>query len=138
VLASLTAPGGVRAILEHLELPTRPAKRAPAQGLPQLAGWDDTANDWLGQINHAFGIDFPLVDMSLAPTAVARMATYELSGGNLEKWTNTAYYANSWQPKINRYLQYVRHGWRLRPTRMRTATARRRRAPLPRTTARPL
>jgi len=38
VLAYLTAPGGVRAILEHLELPTRPAKRAVAQGPPQLAG----------------------------------------------------------------------------------------------------
>jgi hypothetical protein len=76
---------------------------------------DDTANDWLGQINHPFSIDFPLVDMTVSSTAVARMATYELSGGNLEKWTNTAYYANSWQPKINRYLQYVRYGWRVAP-----------------------
>ncbi|HZI08223.1 MAG TPA: transposase zinc-binding domain-containing protein [Archangium sp.] len=32
VLAYLTSPGGVRAILEHLELPTWPAKLAPAQG----------------------------------------------------------------------------------------------------------
>ncbi len=38
VLASLTAPGGVRAIGEHLELPPRPAKRAAAQGPPQRAG----------------------------------------------------------------------------------------------------
>ncbi|EPX61523.1 ATP-dependent helicase HrpA [Cystobacter fuscus DSM 2262] len=37
VLAYLTAPGGVRAILEHMELPTRPAKRASAQGPAQLA-----------------------------------------------------------------------------------------------------
>ncbi|RKH56269.1 CBM96 family carbohydrate-binding protein [Corallococcus llansteffanensis] len=76
---------------------------------------DDTANDWLGQINHPFSIDYPMVDMTVAPGAVARMATYELSGGTLERWTNTAYYANSWQPKINRYLQYVRHGWRVAP-----------------------
>jgi hypothetical protein len=39
VLAYLTAPGGVRAIVEHLELPTRPAQLAPAQGPPQLAWW---------------------------------------------------------------------------------------------------
>ncbi|NMO15238.1 ATP-dependent helicase HrpA [Pyxidicoccus fallax] len=38
VLASLTAPGGGRAIVEHLALPSRPAKRAPAQGPPQSAG----------------------------------------------------------------------------------------------------
>lgn len=37
VLAYLTAPGGVRAILEHLGLPSRPAQLAPAQGPPQLA-----------------------------------------------------------------------------------------------------
>jgi hypothetical protein len=37
VLASLTAPGGVRAILEHLGLPSRLAQLAPAQGPPQLA-----------------------------------------------------------------------------------------------------
>ena len=37
VLAYLTAPGGVRAILEHMELPTRPATRASAQGPAQLA-----------------------------------------------------------------------------------------------------
>ena len=76
---------------------------------------DDTANDWLGQINHPFSIDYPMVDMTLAPTAVARMATYELSGGALERWTNTAYYANSWQPKVDRYLQYVHQGWRVAP-----------------------
>lgn len=76
---------------------------------------DDTANEWLGQINHPFSIDYPLVDMTAAPTAVARMATYELSGGSLERWTNTAHYTNSWQPKLTRYLQYVRHGWRVAP-----------------------
>jgi hypothetical protein len=32
VLAYLTAPGGVRAILEHLQLPSPPAKLAPARG----------------------------------------------------------------------------------------------------------
>ncbi|HEX8537570.1 MAG TPA: hypothetical protein VF664_08895, partial [Cystobacter sp.] len=76
---------------------------------------DDTTNDWLGQINHPFSIDYPLVDMTLAPTAVARMATYELSGGNLERWTNKAHYANAWQAKVNRYLQYVHNGWRVAP-----------------------
>lgn len=76
---------------------------------------DDTANEWYGQINHPFSIDFPLVDMTVSPTAVARMATYELTGGALEKWTNTAYFSNHWQPKITRYLQYVRHGWRVSP-----------------------
>ena len=39
VLSYLTAPGRVRAILEHLELPTRPAQLAAAQGPPQLAWW---------------------------------------------------------------------------------------------------
>ncbi|WP_239470514.1 hypothetical protein [Archangium violaceum] len=37
VLAYLTAPGGVRAILEHLGLPSWPAQLAPAQGPAQLA-----------------------------------------------------------------------------------------------------
>jgi hypothetical protein len=37
VLAYVTAPSGVRSILEHLGLPTRPAKLAPAQGPPQSA-----------------------------------------------------------------------------------------------------
>ncbi|MFE8605477.1 ATP-dependent helicase HrpA [Archangium violaceum] len=37
VLAYLTAPNAVRAILEHLALPSQPAKRAPTQGPPQLA-----------------------------------------------------------------------------------------------------
>jgi hypothetical protein len=37
VLAYVTAPSGVRAIVEHLGLPSRPAKRAPAQGPPQQA-----------------------------------------------------------------------------------------------------
>ena len=37
VLAYLTAPGGVRAILEHWGLPSWPAQLAPAQGPPQLA-----------------------------------------------------------------------------------------------------
>ncbi|RKG89844.1 ATP-dependent helicase HrpA [Corallococcus sp. CA049B] len=37
VLAYLTAPGGVSSILEHLGLPSEPAKRAPAQGPPHLA-----------------------------------------------------------------------------------------------------
>ncbi|RKH68905.1 ATP-dependent helicase HrpA [Corallococcus llansteffanensis] len=37
VQAYLTAPGGVRAILEHLELPTWPAQLAPAQGPAQMA-----------------------------------------------------------------------------------------------------
>ncbi|QRK12985.1 ATP-dependent helicase HrpA [Archangium violaceum] len=35
VLAYVTAPSGVLSILEHLGLPTRPAKLAPAQGPPQ-------------------------------------------------------------------------------------------------------
>lgn len=38
VLAYLTAPGGVRSILEHLELPTRPAQLALAQGPALMAG----------------------------------------------------------------------------------------------------
>ena len=33
----VTAPSGLRCIKEHLGLPTRPAKRAPAQGPPQSA-----------------------------------------------------------------------------------------------------
>jgi hypothetical protein len=37
VVAYVTAASGVLAILEHLGLPTRPAKRAPAQGPPQQA-----------------------------------------------------------------------------------------------------
>jgi len=37
VLAYLTAPCGVSAILEHLGLPAGPAKLAPAQGPAQLA-----------------------------------------------------------------------------------------------------
>ncbi len=37
VLAYLTAPGGVHAIVEHLALPARPARLAPAQGPPQSA-----------------------------------------------------------------------------------------------------
>ncbi|NMO20082.1 ATP-dependent helicase HrpA [Pyxidicoccus fallax] len=37
MLAYLTAPCGVSAILEHLRLPSGPAKLAPAQGPPQLA-----------------------------------------------------------------------------------------------------
>jgi hypothetical protein len=37
VLAYLTAPGGVRAIVEHLGLPSWPAQLAPAQGPEQLA-----------------------------------------------------------------------------------------------------
>jgi hypothetical protein len=37
VLAYLTAPGGVRAIVEHLGLPSWPAQLAPAQGPAQLA-----------------------------------------------------------------------------------------------------
>ncbi|ADO69843.1 Transposase, IS801/IS1294 [Stigmatella aurantiaca DW4/3-1] len=36
-LEYLMAPSGVRAILEHLGLPSRPAKLAPAQGPPQRA-----------------------------------------------------------------------------------------------------
>jgi hypothetical protein len=35
VLAYLTAPGGVRAILEHLGLPWLPGRLAPARGPPQ-------------------------------------------------------------------------------------------------------
>jgi hypothetical protein len=35
VLAYLTAPGGVRDILEHLGLPTQPGRLAPARGPPQ-------------------------------------------------------------------------------------------------------
>ena len=38
VLAYLTAPGGVRAIVEHLGLPSWPTPLAPAQGPAQLAG----------------------------------------------------------------------------------------------------
>jgi hypothetical protein len=38
VLAHLTAPGEVRAILEHLALRTRPVKLDPAQG-PSLLAW---------------------------------------------------------------------------------------------------
>ncbi|HYH97490.1 transposase [Hyalangium sp.] len=38
VLAYLTAPGGVRAVLEHLALPWRPARLTPAQGPAQSAG----------------------------------------------------------------------------------------------------
>ena len=37
VLAYLTAKGGVRALLEHLALPSRPARVALAQGPPQSA-----------------------------------------------------------------------------------------------------
>jgi hypothetical protein len=37
VLAYLTAPGGVRAILEHRALPTLPGRLAPARGLPQIS-----------------------------------------------------------------------------------------------------
>ncbi|MCY1077286.1 hypothetical protein [Archangium lansingense] len=37
VVAYLTAPNAVRAILEHLSLPTRPAQLAAAQGPPQHA-----------------------------------------------------------------------------------------------------
>ncbi|WP_227027145.1 transposase [Corallococcus soli] len=37
VLAYLTAPSGVRAILEHLGLPTLPGRLAPARGPPQNA-----------------------------------------------------------------------------------------------------
>ncbi|NOK35486.1 ATP-dependent helicase HrpA [Corallococcus exercitus] len=37
MLAYLTAPWRVSAILEHLGLPSGPVKRAPAQGPPRLA-----------------------------------------------------------------------------------------------------
>ncbi|PTL75081.1 ATP-dependent helicase HrpA [Vitiosangium sp. GDMCC 1.1324] len=37
VLAYVTAPAGVRSILEHLGLPTQALKRAPARGAPQQA-----------------------------------------------------------------------------------------------------
>jgi hypothetical protein len=37
VLAYVTAPAGVRSILEHLGLPTQALKRAPARGPPQRA-----------------------------------------------------------------------------------------------------
>ena len=37
VLAYVTAPDGVRVILKHLELPSRPAQLAAAQGPPQYA-----------------------------------------------------------------------------------------------------
>jgi hypothetical protein len=37
VLAYLRPPGGVRAILEHLGLPTQPGRLAPARGPPQRA-----------------------------------------------------------------------------------------------------
>ena len=37
VLAYLTEPNAVRAIVEHLSLPTRPAQLAAAQGPPQHA-----------------------------------------------------------------------------------------------------
>ncbi|NOJ96570.1 ATP-dependent helicase HrpA [Corallococcus coralloides] len=38
MLAYLKARGGVRAILEHLGLPTLPGRLAPAQGPPLNAG----------------------------------------------------------------------------------------------------
>ncbi|RKI00700.1 ATP-dependent helicase HrpA [Corallococcus sp. AB030] len=38
VLAYLPAPSGVRAILEHLGLPTLPGRLAAARGPPQNAG----------------------------------------------------------------------------------------------------
>jgi hypothetical protein len=38
VLAHLTAPGGVRAIWEHLGLPTLPGRLAPARGPPHNSG----------------------------------------------------------------------------------------------------
>jgi len=47
VLAYLTAPGGVRTILEHLELPTRPAQRAAAQGPDSSEGGENrTRRRW--------------------------------------------------------------------------------------------
>jgi hypothetical protein len=42
-LAYLTAPGGVRAILEHLGLPTLPGRLAPARGPPQTRGVESAA-----------------------------------------------------------------------------------------------
>jgi hypothetical protein len=75
---------------------------------------DDTANVWLGQINHPHNAD-PMVDPTVVPSAVARMATYELSGGGPAKWGHSAYYANAWQERITRYLQFVRQGWRVAP-----------------------
>lgn len=38
VLAYPTASGGLLGILEHVELPSLPPNRAPAQRSPQLAG----------------------------------------------------------------------------------------------------
>ncbi|RKH62767.1 ATP-dependent helicase HrpA [Corallococcus llansteffanensis] len=38
VLAYLTAPSGVRALLEHLGLPPLPGRLSPARGPPQNAG----------------------------------------------------------------------------------------------------
>ncbi|PTL75043.1 ATP-dependent helicase HrpA [Vitiosangium sp. GDMCC 1.1324] len=37
MLEYVTAPAGVRSILEHLGLPTQALKRAPARGAPQQA-----------------------------------------------------------------------------------------------------
>jgi len=76
---------------------------------------DDSVKEWYGQINHPFSVDYPLVDMTVTPTAVARMATFELSGGAPERWGNPAHFSNAWQPKIDGYLRYVRHGWRVAP-----------------------
>jgi hypothetical protein len=52
VLAYLTAPNAVRAILEHLSLPTRPAQLAAAQGPPQLA-WCCTSSSHAAPDAHA-------------------------------------------------------------------------------------
>src|SRR5687768_6131689 len=51
VLSYLTAPSGVGAIVEHLELPSRPAKRAPAQGAAQ------SPLDWAGLLRRSFALD---------------------------------------------------------------------------------
>ncbi|HYO52883.1 DUF7594 domain-containing protein [Archangium sp.] len=75
---------------------------------------DDTTNVWLGQVNHPHNAD-PLVDPTVVPSAVARMATYELSGSGPVKWSDTTYYTNSWQERLNRYLGFVRQGWRVAP-----------------------
>ncbi|HYO52944.1 hypothetical protein [Archangium sp.] len=45
VVAYLTAPNGVRAILEHLELPSLPGRLAPAQGHPKARGAEP--KEWL-------------------------------------------------------------------------------------------
>jgi hypothetical protein len=76
---------------------------------------DDTANGWYGQINHPHNSGDSMVDPTLVPSAVARLATYEFTGGAPAKWGNTAYYSHAWQEKVGWYLHFLRRGWRVSP-----------------------